>query len=89
MPQDFDKLLEQVSAILRDAWDPIGIRDVPKAEDEYEDYVPAVAKCVAEGASAGEIAEVLLEIERESLGLPGDMARARRVAERLQALLDW
>ncbi|MFD0986464.1 hypothetical protein [Methyloligella solikamskensis] len=88
MTQDSSALLEQVRTVLREAWDPIGIRDVSDTEDEYEDYVPAVAKCVADGATAGEIAEALLKIERESLGLPGDPARARRVAERLHAVRD-
>jgi hypothetical protein len=74
---------DAVRAILLADWDPIGIRDVPQAADEYDEYAPPIAKMLADEASIVELSRYLLEIETETLGLKGDPVRARRVAEAL------
>jgi len=50
-------------------WDPIGVRNVPQACDEYDGYIGEVYKLVLARASEDEIAEHLLRIEREQMGL--------------------
>jgi len=64
-------------------WDPIGIRDIPQAADEYDEYVPRIAKMLSDGTSVAELSRHLLEIETDALGLKGDPARAQQVAARL------
>ncbi|MEG6507505.1 hypothetical protein V6C03_00805 [Methyloligella sp. 2.7D] len=75
-----------MAEILREDWDPIGIRDVPAASDEYDDYAPGLAAKLLSGASLQELTEALLRIETESIGLEGDRARAAEIAAKLTML---
>lgn len=69
-----------------DAWDPIGIADVPQARDEYDRYIPQLLKQIRLNKSKEDLADYLICVETEMMGLSGNMARARRVATRLKAL---
>ena len=42
---------------------PIGVRDVPEAQDEYDPYVVGVYKLLVSGASEGEIADHLYRVD--------------------------
>ncbi len=81
-------LNDRVRAVLLKDWDPIGIADVPQAQDEYDAYVPQVARLVAGGRSTVELSEYLLHLETDVLGLLGDRERARAVAGKL-AEIEW
>ena len=51
-------------------WDPIGVADVPQAQDEYDTYVgKAYALLMIEQASAEKIAQYLFWVETEYMGL--------------------
>ena len=65
-----------------DEWDPIGVRGVPEAADEYDGYLPQLASRLRDGASADEIANYLTEVEEVRMGL----GRSPRIRERNQAL---
>lgn len=71
---------EQVRVILLRHWDPIGVVDESAAQDEYDSYVTAVVRLVLSGATSETIANHLLAIEREQMGMPGNVAVARQVA---------
>jgi hypothetical protein len=60
-----------IGRILLEDWDPIGVRGVPVAQDEYESYVGGVYRLVASGAPARAIAEHLCAIEAEQMGVSG------------------
>ena len=77
--------METIRHILLADWDPIGIRDEPEAQDEYDSYLPAILGLLREGADADRIAAHLLRIEAEDMGLRPDPERARRVALKLRA----
>jgi hypothetical protein len=79
-------ILERTRALLLREWDPIGVRDVPQAADEYDSYVGGVVQALRSGATASAIADQLIEIEVSRMGLAGDRARAKRVAEALRRL---
>jgi hypothetical protein len=79
-------ILERTRALLLREWDPIGVRDVPQAADEYDSYVDGVVQWLRSGATASAIADQLIEIEVSRMGLAGDRARAKRVAEALRRL---
>jgi hypothetical protein len=70
-------------------WDPIGVRDVPQAQDEYDAYVAkAYVMLVDETATVDDLAHYLASIE-EYMGLTAttrSVERCRRVAEALIAL---
>ena len=72
--------------LLRD-WDPIGVSDVPEAEDEYDSYVGGVYRLLASGASEDEIVEHLYRIEYDAMGTPApDREGLRAVARKLTGL---
>ena len=78
-----NRLTDAVREILLVHWDPIGIQDVPQAQDEYDAYLPPLARMIIDGASVAEISHYLLQVEADMLNRKGNPERARRVAERL------
>jgi hypothetical protein len=77
------ELVEQIRTVLLKDWDPIGIRNVPRAVDEYDEYAPPIARMLVAGTSAAELSDHLLGVERDTFGLTGDPDRARRAAAKL------
>ena len=77
---------EQIRQILLNDWDPIGIREVPEAQDEYDSYVGGVYRLLADGASAVEVAKHLARIEGEQMGLPSSADVRLSVATKLCGL---
>jgi hypothetical protein len=73
-----------IGQILLLDWDPIGVRDVPEAQDEYDSYVGGVYRLLAAGASPEAVAEHLCALERDRIGFdqaqPADLLP---VAEKL------
>lgn len=67
-------------------WDPIGVSGTfPDAEDEYDGYLGPVSTALRAGASEDDLAQFLLRLERDHMGLPGGEAAAYRAASRLAA----
>jgi len=62
------EIQRSIGKVLLRNWDPIGVKDEPRAQDEYDSYVGGVYRLIAGGASAREIAEHLVRIETERLG---------------------
>lgn len=68
-------------------WDPIGVRDEPNAQDEYDGYSQGVLALLANGASDDQIIEHLLRIVIERMELPAkkeDMQRTVSVLRLIQ-----
>jgi hypothetical protein len=80
-------LTEAVRMLLLTDWDPIGIRDVPQAQDEYDEYAPGIAELLRSGCDADRIAAYLLQIETKAMRLSPDPARAQRAALNLMSLV--
>lgn len=78
-----DSLRGIVGRILLNDWDPIGVRGVAQAQDEYDQYVAPVARMIIAGESASALSNYLLGIEIATMGLEGDPERARIVAQKL------
>jgi hypothetical protein len=79
-----------VREILRRDWDPIGIRGVPEASDEYDSYADkAYVMLMDERATSEAIAAYLYQIAADHMGL-GHHARieeaSKSVAETLVTL---
>jgi hypothetical protein len=60
---------KQVRDVLNPDWDPIGVADM--VADEYDKYIGQIHSLLAESASEKEIAEYLLWVEVERMGLTG------------------
>lgn len=65
-------------------WDPIGVKDVPEAQDEYDAYADkAYVMVMHEDASVEQIADYLHHVETQHMGLGQSNEakdRARKVA---------
>lgn len=79
-------LWSEIRGILLHDWDPIGVSDVPEAQDEYDAYVGRVYAMVVRHAPKEEISDFLWHVLVTSMGLSGDPAHTARVAERLARL---
>lgn len=81
---DYSSKLRAVRRLLLDEWDPIGVRDVPVAQDEYDQYLPAILVLLEQRASVEEIAQRLSDVVTLDMGLAEladrDLAVARRLA---------
>ena len=69
-------------ALLKE-WDPIGVGDIPEAQDEYDSYVYHIYGLLIRRRPKQEIVDYLWELETEQMGLPGNWQRAEWFAERL------
>jgi hypothetical protein len=61
------QVAKEVRGILLADWDPIGIRDVPQARDEYDEYLPLIAKMIIKGTTVAELSSHLLECPPSAL----------------------
>jgi len=81
------QIQESIRRILLHDWDPIGVQQVPEAQDEYDSYAGGVYRLLASGSSAQEIADHLWRIDNETMGLPAlDRAKLIPAAEKLHRL---
>lgn len=86
---DRAKLLHgKIGEILLKEWDPIGVQDIPEAQDEYDAYVSSVYKQLISGKSVQEIFDYLWWVETEHMGLSGDRQQTEAIARKLRALID-
>ena len=72
MAFDIDKVAEiqrQIDSVLLRDWDPIGVADVPEAQDEYRGYSRGVYDVAVETRSARAVAEHLIRVERDRMGM--------------------
>jgi hypothetical protein len=67
--------------LLMKEWDPIGVKNVPEAADEYDGYVGDLLQLVSRSSSPQILFSYLWKIETEHMGLPGNEAATRRFAD--------
>ncbi len=79
-------LYRHIDDILWQEWDPIGINDCEGARDEYYSYLPNVWRLKLKYADTETIAQYLLKIETEHMGLNGDIEHCRKVANKINSL---
>ena len=73
----------RIKRVLFRDWDPIGIQEIPEAQDEYDSYVPAIYSMLIARKSINEVFEYLLWLETEHMGLTADRQQTRSIAEKL------
>ena len=64
-----DTKLRMVKLVLHWFWDPIGVRGIKEAVDEYDSYAPAVLEMLERASLDREIAAYLGYVETELMGL--------------------
>ena len=79
----------EIRRVLLQTWDPIGIRDEPNAQDEYDMYLDGVYGLLANGATDDEISNHLWHIVKDRMGLDptrGAMDETVRALRTIQIL---
>lgn len=69
-----------------DYWDPIGVKGIPEAKDEYDSYAWHLAGMLARNSSQGEIETYLNHVETALMGFnESDLTRRNHenVAQKL------
>jgi len=80
------QIQSQIREILWRDWDPIAVREEPRAQDEYNGYVGGVYRLLAAGASPRSVAEHLARVEGEQMGLGAPADKLIDVATKLCTL---
>lgn len=76
-------LMEEIQKNLLREWDPIGIQDIPEAQDEYDSYVSDIYKLIQSKRTESEVFDYLWGIETEHMGLSGDKKHTQTIAHKL------
>ncbi|MBU4348570.1 hypothetical protein KJ671_03675 [Patescibacteria group bacterium] len=75
--------MSKIRTILLKEWDPIGIQDIPEAQDEYDSYIFSICKLIQLKESEEELFNYLWWIETEQMGLSGNKEHTKTIAHRL------
>ena len=67
-------------------WDPIGVRGVPSARDEYDSYLGPIAERLRRDRGAHDVADLLAEIVSQWMGI---RSTRRDLMPTAQQLVDW
>jgi hypothetical protein len=78
------KIRVQIRRVLLEVWDPIGVKDEPHAQDEYDGYLGIVYELLVNGAIDAKIAEYLHWVVHDRMGL--DAARISDMTPTVEAL---
>src|ERR1700758_3487539 len=58
----------QIRDVLLEVWDPIGVKDEPHAQDEYDGYIGDIYEMLTKGAGDEKIADYLWWVVTERMG---------------------
>ena len=83
------ELYRRTDEVLHYLWDPIEVSGIPATRDEYEYHVPKVVTLLRQGSPAQEVAEYLVNVERDNMGLEPDPTKALRIAGILIEYRTW
>jgi hypothetical protein len=75
-----------IRRVLMELWDPIGVREEPEVQDEYDTYVPVIYRLLVTNRPKHELVDYLWWVETERMGLCGDRQATEVVAEYLLGL---
>ena len=63
------QLRAQIHNVLLDVWDPIGIKDEPNAQNEYDGYIGGLYDLLTSGAPDSALVDYLHRAVYENIGL--------------------
>ena len=86
VPRMSDPKLLMVKSVLYWAWDPIGVRGVEEARDEYDSYALNVLERLERSSPQDEVAAYLGWVQVERMGLPHNPDKNADVAALLMEL---
>jgi len=78
-----ERYLAAIKAALLNEWDPIGVKQFPEAQDEYDSYAPHIYTLLITRRPKQEVFDYLWWLETEHMGLTGARQATEQFAERL------
>jgi hypothetical protein len=81
---DSRRIRVQIRHVLLEIWDPIGVKDEPSAQNEYDGYLGEVYELLTRQASDEAIQDHLWRIVTEGMGL--DAAKRSDMLDTVNAL---
>lgn len=81
-----DTSLREIQIALHWAWDPIGVRGIEEAANEYDMYAPRVLEFLNAGAPVEHITDYLTSVVRDRIELPMRPDRDRDVSSMLKQM---
>jgi hypothetical protein len=67
--QEAKRITSEIRLVLLDVWDPIGIKNEPDAQDEYDCCLGGLFRLLTTDATDDQIADYLSRQETEHMGL--------------------
>jgi hypothetical protein len=80
------EIREQIRRILLEHWDPIGIKDEPRAQDEYDGYIGPIFILLESGAAHEQLANHLWKIVQERIQLHPQAGATERTVKALKSI---
>lgn len=77
-----ETILRNIREILLSEWDPLGVSGNRRLSDEYDSYIPEIARLIQTKADTSEIDQHLAKIEK-TLGINPPAGNRSRAARRL------
>src|SRR5688572_6040962 len=74
---------DAIRDVLMREWDPIGVADMPEAQDEYDSYIGQIYGLLARREPKYKLVDSLWWAETENMGLYGNRRHTERVADLL------
>jgi hypothetical protein len=74
----------QIRHVFLEVWDPIGVRDAPYAQDEYDGYIGRIYELLVSGAPDSELIEYLYWAAHDHMGF--DAAKRSDMITTVEAL---
>ena len=81
---DSRRIRVQIRHVLLEVWDPIGVKDEPNAQDEYDGYIGGLYELLVGQGTDSELAKYLYWAAHDRMGF--DTAQIRDMDETVQAL---
>ena len=76
----------EIRHVLLDVWDPIGVKDEPNAQDEYDGYVGVIFDSLSGGATDEQLADRLLYFVSDRMGLKATPEKMTATVRALRAI---
>ncbi len=82
------EMQQAIREALMQHWDPIGVSEVPEAQDEYDSYVGPVYRLLASGASDADLIDYLYRTETDTMGLTrlGSRGHLKKIVVKLREI---
>ncbi len=76
----------QIRRVLLEVWDPIGIKDEPCAQDEYDSYIGDIYELLVAGGTDTDLIRYLCWVTNDRMGLTAKESDTLQTVDALRAI---